>query len=185
MKFTVTKIAEVLLIEPDVYRDKRGQFMEAFNVKKYEAILGKCVWVQDNFSLSLKGVVRGLHLQWPNPQGKLVSVSYGSVFDVAVDVRKGSPTFGKWVGEVLDGESCRQLWIPPGFAHGFQALTDGAVLNYKCSGNFWSPKTEQTVFYDDPAIGISWPIDVSLSIERDLNAPDLKDCVNLPRMDQF
>ncbi len=180
MKMRPTKLKDVVLIEPDVFLDERGSFLELFNLGKYGTPLNSYKWVQDNLSKSKKGVIRGLHLQWPKAQGKLVSVPYGAVFDVAVDVRKGSPTFGQWVGEILDNSSCRQLWIPPGFAHGFQALTDIAIVHYKCSENVWLPENEQVIFYGDKDIDIVWPLASTDINERDKFAPRLCNCANLP-----
>jgi dTDP-4-dehydrorhamnose 3,5-epimerase len=163
-----------LLIKPRLFRDERGQFLETWRASSYHA-LGVGPFVQDNVSLSRRGVVRGLHLQHPNVQGKLVSVLSGNVFDVAVDVRLGSPRFGQWVGVELSSENGFQLWIPPGFAHGFMALTEWAVFAYKCT-DYYAPLAERTVRWNDPAIGVRWPlIEPVLVAPKDAAAPLLAD----------
>lgn len=158
MKATLLAITDAFLIEPQVYGDDRGFFFESFNQTKFEQAIGESVsFVQDNHSKSVKGVLRGLHYQLPSmAQGKLVRVVKGEVFDVAVDIRKGSPTFGKWVGEVLSGENKRQLWIPEGFAHGFVTLSDTAEFLYKTT-NYYSQSHERAIRWDDEALAIDWP----------------------------
>ena len=151
-------LPELILIEPRRYVDDRGHFHEAFNESRYEKVVGPIRFVQDNISTSTRGVVRGLHFQKPRGQAKLVQVLSGAVFDVAVDIRVGSPTFGKWAGVVLDANNSAQLFIPEGFAHGFVALTYDAVFHYKCS-EYYSPANERSVLWDDPDIGIEWPLD--------------------------
>lgn len=156
MKFTPLAIPGVLLIEPKVFGDERGFFFESFNHREFEAAVGKPVsFVQDNHSKSSKGVLRGLHYQIQQPQGKLVRVVKGAVFDVAVDIRRSSPTFGKWVGEILSEENKKQLWVPEGFAHGFFTLTEGAEFLYKTT-NFYMPKQERCIKWSDPTLGIRW-----------------------------
>jgi dTDP-4-dehydrorhamnose 3,5-epimerase len=170
MKVTSLSIPDILLIEPEVFGDDRGFFFESFNQNKFEEAIGKKVnFVQDNHSNSLKGVLRGLHYQLsPKEQGKLVRVIQGEVFDVAVDLRKSSLTFGKWVGEVLSADNKKQIWIPEGFAHGFVTLSDTADFLYKTT-NFYSKEYERTINWNDKTIGISWPIkDVSLSAKDEL-----------------
>lgn len=165
MKVTPLSIPDVLLIEPRVFGDDRGFFYESFNQNKFEAALGhKINFVQDNHSKSLKGVLRGLHYQLtPKVQGKLVRVIQGEVFDVAVDLRQSSPTFGKWVGEIISSENKKQLWIPEGFAHGFLTLSDTAEFLYKTT-DFYSRDQEQAIIWDDETIRIDWPMkEVSLS----------------------
>ncbi|MBB3393380.1 dTDP-4-dehydrorhamnose 3,5-epimerase [Rhizobium sp. BK060] len=158
MKATPLEIADVLLVEPTVYGDDRGFFFESFNQARFNAAVGRDVsFVQDNHSKSAKGVLRGLHYQIRRPQGKLVRVVDGTVFDVAVDMRKGSPTFGKWVGETLSADNKRQLWIPPGFAHGFLVLSDCAQFLYKTT-DFYSPENERAVIWNDRDLNIAWPI---------------------------
>ncbi len=160
MKVIDTKIPDVKIIEPTVFGDERGFFMETWNQKRFEELVtGKPTqFVQDNHSKSKKGILRGLHYQTENTQGKLVRVVYGEVFDVAVDIRKNSPTFGQWVGEYLSADNKRQLWIPEGFAHGFYVTTESAEFVYKCT-NYYSPKYENTIIWDDQNLAISWPID--------------------------
>jgi dTDP-4-dehydrorhamnose 3,5-epimerase len=160
MKVIPTSIPEVLIIEPNVISDNRGFFFESFNEKAFNQGTGLNVsFVQDNHSHSVKGVLRGLHYQIQQPQGKLVRVVRGAVFDVAVDIRKSSPTFGHWVGVELTEGNCRQLWTPPfGFAHGFLVLSDSADLLYKTT-NYYSPEFERSILWSDPTIGIQWPLD--------------------------
>jgi dTDP-4-dehydrorhamnose 3,5-epimerase len=165
MKVTPLSIPDVLLIEPQVFGDNRGFFFESFNQNKFEEAIDKKInFVQDNHSKSVKGVLRGLHYQLtPKAQGKLVRVIQGEVFDVAVDIRRSSPTFGKWVGEVLSSENKKQLWIPEGFAHGFLTLSDTAEFLYKTT-DFYSKDHEQEIIWNDETIGIDWPMkEVSLS----------------------
>jgi dTDP-4-dehydrorhamnose 3,5-epimerase len=156
MKIVETRLPGVVIIEPKVFGDARGFFVETFR----ETWLGKdgldTAFVQDNHSRSARGVLRGLHYQTVNPQGKLVRVVYGSVFDVAVDVRRDSPNFGQWVGAVLDDIDHRQLWIPPGFAHGFCVLSEHADFAYKCT-SYYDPASDTGIRWDDPSIGIEWP----------------------------
>lgn len=158
MQVVQTAIPEVLIIEPQVFGDERGFFFESFNQRKFETLTGiKTEFVQDNHSKSAINVLRGLHYQLEQPQGKLVRVVAGEVFDVAVDVRRHSATFGKWVGVVLSGENKRQLWVPPGFAHGFLVLKDGTEFLYKTT-DYYAPQHERCIRWDDPAIGIEWPL---------------------------
>ncbi len=152
-----TRIPDVVAIEPRVFGDARGFFFESFNRRQLEAALGRALdFVQDNHSLSARGVLRGLHYQLPNPQGKLVRVVRGEVFDVAVDLRRGSPTLGRWSAEVLSAENKRQLWIPEGFAHGFLVLSDEAEFLYKTT-EYWHPEHERCIPWDDADLGIAWP----------------------------
>jgi dTDP-4-dehydrorhamnose 3,5-epimerase len=155
-----TPIPDVFVVEPRVFGDARGFFFESYNRKAFEAAVGgrSVEFVQDNHSSSSRGVLRGLHYQLPHPQGKLVRAVVGEVFDVAVDLRRGSPTFGRWVGEVLSAENKRQLWIPEGFAHGFLVLSEQAEFLYKTT-DYWHPEAEQCIRWDDPEIGIQWPLD--------------------------
>jgi dTDP-4-dehydrorhamnose 3,5-epimerase len=158
MKFTPLAITDVIVFEPQVFGDDRGFFFESFNHRQFEGAVGKSVqFVQDNHSRSAKNVLRGLHYQIAQPQGKLVRVVQGAVFDVAVDIRKNSPTFGKWVGEVLSAENKRQLWVPEGFAHGFVTLSDTAEFLYKTT-NYYAPAYERCIKWDDATIGIIWNI---------------------------
>ena len=159
MKATRLAIPDVILLEPTIHEDERGYFFESYNKRVFEEIVGHPVeFVQDNQSYSKQGVLRGLHYQVPPyEQGKLVRVVQGEIFDVAVDIRKDSPTFGKWVGEYLSAENKRQLWIPPGFAHGFLVTSEHAELLYKCSDNHYHPTAERSLKWNDPEIGIDWP----------------------------
>ena len=159
MKLSKLKINDVVLLEPNVFEDERGYFLESYNKGVFNSAIGADInFVQDNFSKSHKGVLRGLHYQKkPFEQGKLVSVLEGSVFDVAVDIRKNSPTFGNWVGEILSSENRKQLWIPEGFAHGFVVLSDIALFQYKTT-NFYNKDSEVIISYEDPEIDIQWPI---------------------------
>jgi dTDP-4-dehydrorhamnose 3,5-epimerase len=156
MKATPLAIPDVVLFEPKVFGDARGFFFESFSARTFEAALGKSVsFVQDNHSLSSRGVLRGLHYQIHNPQGKLVRVTAGEVFDVAVDIRRSSPTFGKWVGQILSAENKLQLWVPVGFAHGFVVLSDSAEFLYKTT-DYYNPAGERCIIWDDPDLAVDW-----------------------------
>lgn len=157
MDFIQTRIPDVILIKPRVAGDARGYFMETWNERTFGEAGLDAHFVQDNHSLSLHGILRGLHYQVRQPQGKLVRVISGAVFDVAVDLRRSSPTLGQWVGAELSAENKHMLWIPPGFAHGFYVTTDHAEFVYKCT-DFWAPQHERTIRWDDPELGIAWPI---------------------------
>lgn len=157
MKAIPTELAEVLVIEPVIYRDDRGAFMETYNERLMEEMGLPTRWCQDNFSLSLKNVVRGIHYQLIQPQGKLVRVIQGSVLDVAVDLRRSSPNFGKYVALELSEENARMLWIPPGFGHGFVALTETAGFTYKVT-DYYSPAGDRTILWNDPDLAIAWPV---------------------------
>lgn len=176
MSLTVTPTAlpEVLIIEPKVFGDERGFFMESFNAKAFEEATGvKRTFVQDNHSRSVRGVLRGLHYQIQNPQGKLVRVVVGEVFDVAVDLRTSSPNFGKWVGVKLSAENKRQLWVPEGFAHGFLVTSDYAEFLYKTT-DYWHLEHERALRWNDEQVNISWPIDGVIALsEKDRQAPSL------------
>lgn len=158
MKFIDTEISDVKIVEVNVFGDERGFFMETFRADEFRAKTGAKSFVQDNHSKSAKGILRGLHYQQTQTQGKLVRVISGTVFDVAVDMRKSSPTFGKAVGVELSAENNRQLWVPEGFAHGFYVVTDSAEFVYKCT-DYYHPESEISVRWDDADIGIAWPID--------------------------
>jgi len=158
MKVRPTSIPEVLVVDPDVFGDARGFFFESFNRRELEAAAGRPMdFVQDNHSRSARNVLRGLHYQLPHPQGKLVRVVQGQVFDVAVDLRRSSPTFGRWEGEILSAENKRQLWIPEGFAHGFLVLSDGAEFLYKTT-DYWHREHEHCIRWDDPELAVAWPL---------------------------
>jgi len=158
MKITETKIPAVKLIEPKVFGDERGFFMETWNEKAFREAGIDATFVQDNHSRSVKNTLRGLHYQIKQPQGKLVRVTRGEVFDVAVDLRTSSPTFGQWVGEYLSEENNRMLWVPPGFAHGFLVTSDTADFQYKCT-DFYAPNYERSIHWADQSLMITWPID--------------------------
>ena len=159
MKFTRLLIPDVVLFEPKIFGDERGFFFESFNQARFDIAVGRNVdFVQDNHSKSAKSVLRGLHYQIKQPQGKLVRVTHGEVFDVAVDLRKSSKTFGHWVGELLSSENKRQLWVPEGFAHGFIVLSDYAEFLYKTT-DYYAPEYERCIAWNDPELNIAWPID--------------------------
>lgn len=163
-----------LVIEPKVFGDQRGFFLESWSRERYrDAGIGPD-FVQDNFSFSARGTLRGMHAQNPHPQGKLVSVWQGEVWDVVVDLRRQSPTFGRWFGVTLSAENKRQFWVPPGFAHGFVVMSETALFHYKCT-DAYAPKDEIGFRFDDPAVGIRWPIDNPILSARDRAAPLLRD----------
>ena len=158
MNVIKTAIPDVIILEPNVFGDDRGFFYESFNQSNFEAGIGrKVTFIQDNHSKSIKNVLRGLHYQIDKPQGKLVRVVSGEVFDVAVDIRKSSPTFGRWVGEIISAKNKRQLWVPEGFAHGFLTLSETAEFLYKTT-NYYAPQFERCIAWDDPSLKIDWPI---------------------------
>jgi dTDP-4-dehydrorhamnose 3,5-epimerase len=164
MQVRRTSLPDVAVVEPRVFGDARGFFLESFNRRRLEDALGRTLeFVQDNHSLSARGVLRGLHYQLPNPQGKLVRVVRGEVFDVAVDLRRGSATFGRWAGEVLSADNKRQIWIPEGFAHGFLVLSEEAEVLYKTT-DYWCPEHERCIRWDDPDLDIAWPIGASAPV---------------------
>ena len=174
MNIIKTDLPEVLLIEPNVFEDDRGFFMESYQKQRFADAGIMLPFVQDNMSRSQKGILRGLHYQHPAGQGKLVSVVEGSVYDVFVDIRRGSPTFGHWTGVEISADNKRLIWIPPGFAHGFCVLTDFALFVYKCT-EYYAPDCERTVKWDDPDIGIEWPVDDPILSPKDVGGKYLKD----------
>ena len=177
MKLTLTPIKDLVIIEPKVFGDERGYFYEAYNKNTFHELGLDYDFVQDNQSFSRKGVLRGLHFQKNYPQAKLVRCVLGSIFDVAVDIRKSSPTYGQWVGFELSAENKRQLWIPEGFAHGFVALTDFAEVCYK-TNEYWHKECEGSIRWDDPTIGIVWPMESQPCLsEKDALAPYFKDAI--------
>mgnify|MGYP000022420732 FL=1 len=177
MEVVKTPIEGVLLIKPQVFGDERGYFVETWQKERYEAAGINLPFVQDNHSKSTKGILRGLHFHKQHPQGKLVMVSLGEVFDVAVDIRKGSPTFGKWFGAILNQENQNQLWIPPGMAHGFVVLSDVAHFHYKCT-DFYHPGDEGSIRWNDPTIAIDWPYkEEPILSAKDQIAPFFKDAL--------
>ncbi len=175
---------DVVVIVPDIFQDSRGFFMETFRTDQFEALGLPTDFVQDNHSRSSKGVVRGLHFQWDPPMGKLMRVTLGAAYLVAVDIRKGSPTLGRWVGVHASTENRRQVWAPAGFARGFCALTESTEIQYKCTG-IYNNKFESAIRWNDPAIGIDWPLpDVTVS-EKDQKAMTLAEWLSLPESDNF
>jgi dTDP-4-dehydrorhamnose 3,5-epimerase len=177
-----TDLPGVLIVEPQVFGDERGFFMESWNERRYEEAGLPGRFVQDNLSYSARGVLRGLHFQNPQPQGKLVSVLRGEVFDVAVDIRVGSPTFGRWTGVTLSAENKRQFYVPPDFAHGFVVTSEVALFFYKCT-DYYAPSSEGIVLWNDPDIGIEWPVERPTLSDRDCAAPPLREMSegSLPR----
>jgi dTDP-4-dehydrorhamnose 3,5-epimerase len=169
-----TELPGVLIVEPRVFGDERGFFMESYNAGRYGEAGLPDRFVQDNLSFSRRGVLRGLHFQNPQPQGKLVSVLQGEVFDVAVDIRVGSPTFGRWTSVTLSAENKRQFYVPPDFAHGFVVTSDVALFYYKCT-DYYAPASEGSVLWNDPGIGIEWPIEAPTLSEKDRAAPTLRE----------
>ena len=157
MEYRPTAIPDVVLLVPKIFGDDRGFFLETFRASEFEKNCAPVQFVQDNHSKSTQGILRGLHYQNPQPQGKLVRVTEGEVFDVAVDLRKSSPTFGKWVGELLSAENKHMLWVPPGFAHGFYVTSPTAEFVYKCT-DYYAPENEGTLAWDDPSVGVEWPL---------------------------
>lgn len=175
MRFTLSSVfPEIIIVEPDVYGDVRGRFLETYQAERYAQNSIPARFVQDNLSFSKKGVVRGLHYQLGRPQGKLVWVVQGEVYDVAVDIRQGSPTFGKWVGMTLSSDSLRQIYIPEGFAHGFCVSSETAILMYKCT-DYYAPNEEKGLRWDDPTLAIQWPVREPVLSEKDSRYPGLKD----------
>jgi dTDP-4-dehydrorhamnose 3,5-epimerase len=177
VRFVPTALPDVILVEPDVYKDDRGFFLETYHERRYAqgGIAGP--FVQDNHSRSVQGTLRGLHAQIRHPQGKLVRAVEGEMFDVAVDIRRGSPTFGRWVGVRLSGENFRQLYVPPGFAHGFCVVSTQVHVEYKSTA-FYDAADEISIAWDDPDIGIEWPIAEPIVSDKDKRAPKLKQIVD-------
>lgn len=183
MRCAPTELAEVLLVEPRIFPDARGRFLETWREDRYRDAGIPGPFVQDNVSVSRRGVLRGLHFQHPHGQGKLVSVLRGEIWDVAVDVRRGSRTFGRWAARALSAENARQLWIPAGFAHGFVALAEDSVVHYKCTAPYHAP-SERTLRWNDPAIGIDWPLDDPILSDKDREGVSLAELAGeaLPRL---
>lgn len=176
-----TKLSGVMIIEPEIYRDPRGFFAETYQSKRYAEYGLPLEFVQDNHSRSIRGTLRGLHLQLTQPQGKLMHVVEGAIFDVAVDIRVGSPSFGQWIGVELTGENFKQLYVPPGFAHGFCVISDRADVSYKCT-DYYLPGDEIGIAWNDPDLAIQWPTSTPLLSNKDANAFTLKDVLSrLPR----
>lgn len=185
MQVIETALPGALIIEPRSFGDQRGFFLETYSHKRYQAAGITGHFVQDNHSRSRRGVLRGLHYQLIQPQGKLVWVTRGEVFDVAVDVRRGSPTFGRWAGAILDDRSHRQFYVPPGFAHGFCVLSEEADFVYKCT-DYYHPESEQGIAWDDPDIGIIWPLQEVVLSDKDRRNPRLAEQLDekLPKFDR-
>ena len=178
MKIIPTALKEVLLIVPDVFKDQRGFFLESYQAQKYRDAGLPAIFVQDNHSQSVQGTLRGLHAQLKKAQGKLVRVIHGEIFDVAVDARPGSSTYGKWIGERLSDENFHQLYIPPGFLHGFYVMSPQAEVEYKCS-DYYDPKDEVGVVWDDPGLAIQWPVKEPLFLsEKDRKLPTFADAAS-------
>lgn len=178
MKILPTSIPEVIVFEPSIFTDERGYFFETYQQKKYAEASVLKNFVQDNQSYSVKNVLRGLHFQMRYPQSKLVRVTQGSVFDVAVDIRRNSPTFGQWHGEILSAENKKQMYIPEKFAHGFCVLSDGAEFLYKCT-DFYIPSDESGLIWNDPQLNIEWPINEPILSEKDTILPKLSEILDL------
>ena len=175
MNVIKTKLKDCVIIEPKVFGDERGFFLETFQVDRYADLAGIGLpFVQDNHSRSSKGVLRGLHFQKTKPQGKLVRVVRGEVYDVAVDIRQGSPTYGQWEAVILSEENKTQFWVPPGFAHGFVVLSERADFEYKCT-DYYDPSDEGSLLWNDPDLNIPWPLDNPKLSEKDANAPVMAD----------
>ena len=172
MNVIQTVLPGVLILEPKVFGDDRGFFMETYNGRRYEELGIPNRFVQDSLSFSARNVLRGLHFQNPQAQGKLVSVLRGEVFDVAVDIRLGSPTFGRWAGVTLSAENKRQFWVPEGFAHGFVVTSADALFSYKCT-DYYAPEHDGSILWNDPEIGIDWPVDAPTLSNKDRDAPPL------------
>jgi dTDP-4-dehydrorhamnose 3,5-epimerase len=181
LKVTETPLPGVLLIEPVLHGDARGFFMETYHAERFRELGIDATFVQDNHSRSAYGVLRGLHYQEPRPQGKLVRCPRGTIFDVAVDIREGSPTFGSWFGRELSEENRLMMWVPPGFAHGFCAISEEADLVYKCT-ELYSGPDDRSILWNDPDLGIQWPITGTPSLSsKDAKAPRLRDADRLPK----
>lgn len=184
VKIESKHLGDVVVLVPEVYQDSRGFFLESFRADQFKSLGLPTEFVQDNHSGSAKGVVRGLHFQWEPPMGKLMRVTRGAAFLVAVDIRKGSPTFGKWVGIEASAENRRSVWALPGFARGFCALSDGTEIQYKCTG-IYNGKAESAIRWDDPMIGIQWPLADVLVSDKDRNARTLAEWMASAESDNF
>jgi dTDP-4-dehydrorhamnose 3,5-epimerase len=180
MRVVETSLPGVVIVEPAVHKDARGFFLEVYHQEKFRAAGIDVRFLQENHSRSVKGTLRGLHWQWRRPQAKLVRAIVGEIFDVAVDIRRGSPTFGRWMGAVLSAANFRQMFVPGGFAHGFCVLSDVAEVEYKCT-DFYDPAGEAGIRWDDPAVGVEWPVrDPILSDKDTRHAPLLSERTDLP-----
>ena len=177
MKIIPTELEGAVIIEPDVHKDGRGFFLESYHAEKYRKAGITATFVQDNHSASTRGTLRGLHAQQEHPQGKLLRVIAGEIFDVAVDARKGSPTFGRWVSFDLSAKNCRQVYVPPGFFHGFCVLSETAQVEYKCT-DFYAPGDELGVIWNDPEIGVDWPVKDPILSAKDAALPRLSEILD-------
>lgn len=177
MKLLSNSLNGVLLLQPNVFEDDRGYFMETYQLSRYQELGITCTFVQDNLSHSVRGTLRGLHYQYPNAQAKLVQVVEGQVFDVAVDIRHESPTFGQWTSAILSDQNKHQFFIPEGFAHGFCVLSETAIFQYKCS-DYYSPISEKGLLWSDPGLAIEWPLKDPILSEKDKSFPTLKEMNN-------
>jgi dTDP-4-dehydrorhamnose 3,5-epimerase len=186
VKIIETELPGVVLIEPRVFGDDRGFFLETWSRSQYVELGLPGEFVQDNVSLSVPGVIRGLHFQHPSAQGKLVMALRGEIFDVAVDIRRGSPTYGRWTGATLSGATLRQMYVPPGFAHGFAVVGEAALVSYKCTAAY-NPRHESSIRWDDPDLGIAWPVAEPIVSAKDRAAPRLRDVAadRLPEYQEF
>ncbi|MFQ5864096.1 MAG: dTDP-4-dehydrorhamnose 3,5-epimerase [bacterium] len=184
MRIESVHLGEVAVLQPEVFGDERGFFLEAFRADQFQRLGLPYEFVQDNHSRSIKNVLRGLHFQWHPPMGKLMRVTYGEAFLVAVDIRKGSPTLGKWFGTVVSAENKKQIWAPAGFARGFCVLSDFAEIQYKCTG-IYNKNGESGIRWDDPEIGIDWPIKNPILSEKDRRAQTLADWLNSSESENF
>jgi len=184
MQIESRHLGEVVVLAPQVFEDERGFFMEVYRADQFKAVGLPADFVQDNHSRSAKGVVRGLHFQWDPPMGKLMRVILGEAFLVAVDIRKGSPTLGKWFGMVASAANKKQFWAPAGFARGFCALSDFAEVQYKCTA-IYNPKTESGILWNDPAIGIKWPVEEAILSDKDRRAQTLQQWLESPNSEHF
>jgi dTDP-4-dehydrorhamnose 3,5-epimerase len=184
IKIESKHLADVVVVVPEIFQDSRGFFTETFRADQFKELGLPTAFVQDNHSCSAKGVVRGLHFQWEPPMGKIMRVTAGSAFLVAVDIRKGSPTLGQWVGIEASHENRRAVWAPAGFARGFCALSDGTEIQYKCTG-VYNPKAEFAILWNDPAIGVSWPLTDVIVSEKDRQARTLAEWLTCPESDNF
>jgi dTDP-4-dehydrorhamnose 3,5-epimerase len=178
------QLRDVLVLVPQVFEDERGFFLESFRADQFRELGLPTEFPQDNHSRSRKGVIRGLHFQWDPPMGKLMRVTYGEAFVIAVDIRKGSPTLGKWFGTIASSSNRKQVWAPPGFARGFCALSDFAEVQYKCTA-LWNPKAESGIRWNDPQVGISWPVEKPLLSPKDAQAQTLQEWLKSPNSDRF
>jgi len=184
IKIESKALNDIAVLVPEIFRDERGFFMETFRADQFEALSLPTKFVQDNHSRSVRGVVRGLHFQWEPPMGKLMRVTVGAAFLVAVDIRKGSPTLGKWFGVEASAENHRTVWAPAGFARGFCALSEVTEIQYKCTGTYNS-KAESAIRWDDPEIGIEWPLEHVIVSEKDSKSGTLADWLSSPASDNF